>query len=235
MRTYTKYTDAVAKQLVDELPTIQGDPARYRLQMKAIGHSLGHQLILPLKKTGSADICVVCTVEDADFLARGLIEELEAEGLSNRIHLVCLWNDQIKEEGVSLSPIVRQYKEDFDSDNSVFVVIKAIISGACVVKTNLTRVISTATPSKIFVAAPVMLTGAEDNLSREFSSEINSKFEFVHFASDSEKDESENVVPGIGGSLYELLGFGGRKDKNKYVPEIVKERRQKIFGNSIIA
>jgi hypothetical protein len=75
-----------------------------------------------------------------------------------------------------------------------------------------------------------MLKGAEDRLSREFPAEIAKKFAFVHFATDSQKSaDGEEVIPGIGGSVYELLGFGDSKAKNKYVPNIVRERRRKEY------
>jgi len=179
----------------------------------------------------SSDICVISTVEDADFLARGLISELEAHGFADRIHFTCLWNDKIATEGVSLSPITRQYVEEFNPNDAIFVVVKAIISGACVVKTNLTRAITFSDPKKVLVAAPVMLEGAETRLQREFPSSISSKFEFLHFAIDNEKN-GEDVVPGVGGSLYELLGLRSRKEKNRYVPQIVKEPRNRLYGNS---
>jgi len=53
----------------------------------------------------------------------------------------------------------------------------------------------------------------------------------VTFAIDNKKD-GENVIPGIGGSVYELLGLGDSKEKNRYMPKIVKERRAKIYGES---
>ncbi|NHZ92483.1 hypothetical protein F2P45_26255 [Massilia sp. CCM 8733] len=232
MRTFTSYSnhDPVARQLVEELHTIQNNPLKYRDQMRQIGKHLGAGVAPQLDKGLENDICVVCTVEDADFLGRGLIEELEQRGFGSRLHLICLWNDKISKNGVSLSPITRQYKEDFDPKHSTFVVVKAIISGACVVKTNLTRAISFADPSEIFVASPVMLVGAEDRLAQEFPDAISSKFKFVHFVTDSEKAaDGESVLPGIGGSLYELLGLGNRTEKNRYVPDIVKERRKKFF------
>lgn len=238
MRTFThfSYEDPVAKQLVDELHTIQGNPMKYQEHMLQIGRHLGAGIIPKLPKNQTSAICVVCTVEDADFLARGLIEALEQDGFAERVHLVCLWNEKIRENGVSLSPISRQYKEDFPSENSIFIVVKSIISGACVVKTNLTRVVSFSQPARIIVASPVMLIGAEGRLEREFPPSISSKFEYVHFVTDTEKDkDGENVLPGIGGSLYELLGLGNQHEKNKYVPSIVKERRKRLFPAIAIA
>lgn len=230
MRSYTVYADRdpEAKVLVDALPNAKGDVSLYRRQMTALGAHLGSAVVAALPPGASEDICVVCTVEDADFLARGLIGCLEARGLGERVRLVCLWNDKIQDGTVSLSPIVRQYEERPHSDRSILVVVKAIISTACVVRTNLTRMISRSAPSKILVVAPVMFAGAESSLAAEFPPAISSQFEFIHFATDSER-EGENVVPGIGGSVYQLLGLGDCKEKNRYVPEIVKERRRTRF------
>jgi len=234
MRTFTPFCakDPDAKVLVNDLPKIQNAPEQYRAQMFKLGKHLADGILSSLDK--KAEVSVVCTVEDADFLARGLIEKLENSGFRDRVHLICLWNDKIREQSVSLSPIVKEYKDPDTDQSTVFVVVKSIISGACVVKTNLTHAISYSSPEKIYVAAPVMLVGAEDRLAGEFPASINSKFEFIHFATDTEKD-GENVLPGIGGSVYELLGLGNSKDKNKYVPKIVKERRAKYFGAPVLA
>lgn len=170
-------------------------------------------------------------MEDADFLARGLIEELEANSFQGRTRMICMWNQRVKGEGVSIAPILRTYQEEFDKDDPVFIIVKSIISGACVVRTNLTKVISMANPKRVFVVSPVMLRDAEKRLENEFPKEISRKFEFVHYATDSDKSpDGEEVLPGIGGSVYELLGLGDATAKNKYVPEIVRERRRKAFS-----
>ena len=90
------------------------------------------------------------------------------------------------------------------------------------------RAVSISNPERVFVVSPVMLKGAEDNLSEVFPKRISEKFEYIHFATDTGK-EGNNVVPGIGGSVYELLGLGNRSTKNKYTPQIVKDRRRKLF------
>jgi hypothetical protein len=230
MRSETEFSrrDPTARSLIDSLISFQGNSEQYRSTMRTIGARLGAS-IFPMLPVGNKDICVVCSVEDADFLARGFIEQLTAEGiLAERVHLICFWNDQIRENGVSLSPVTKQYKEHFPRESTV-VIVKSIISGACVVKTNLSRAISFTSAENVFVAAPVMLEGAQDKLSKEFPLKISEKFKFVHFVTDTEKD-GENVFPGIGGSVYELLGLGDFKQKNKYVPDIVKERRQLMFA-----
>jgi hypothetical protein len=230
MRAETSFSqrDPEALALVNKLATLKGNKAQYRDTMLAIGRHLAIG-IAPLLPT-DRHICIVCSVEDADFLARGFLEQLTMpNGVpKDCVHLLCLWNDKIREGGISLSPVIKQYKEDFPK-KSIIVVIKSIISGACVVKTNLSRAISFADPETIFVAAPVMLVGAENRLAQEFPLEISNRFQFVHFATDTEKN-GEDVVPGIGGSVYELLGLGNSREKNKYVPHIVKERREQLFA-----
>jgi hypothetical protein len=58
------------------------------------------------------------------------------------------------------------------------------------------------------------------NLMREFPEEISSKFHFITFAVDDEREGSE-VIPGIGGMVYPRLGLGDMGTKNRYIPEMV--------------
>lgn len=52
MRTFThfSYEDPVAKQLVDELHTIQGNPMKYQEHMLQIGRHLGAGIVPKLPK-----------------------------------------------------------------------------------------------------------------------------------------------------------------------------------------
>lgn len=237
-RNFTAFAeqDSIARALVDELPRMKGNVEGYRQKMRELGAQLADSLLPKLRDESTKDICVICTVEDADFLARGLIEELETHSLGPNTRMICMWNKRVKKEGVSISPVLRSYEEEFDKNNAVFIIVKSIISGACVVKTNLTRVISAANPTRVFVVAPVMLIDAEKRLAREFPEEISSKFEFVNFATDTERSpDGEEVIPGVGGSVYELLGLGDSTEKNKYVPEIVRERRRKVYPDVMAA
>ncbi|MCE4543271.1 MULTISPECIES: hypothetical protein [unclassified Caballeronia] len=235
-RTYTKFAiqDAEARSLVDAIASSDLGVAEYREQMRLLGMHLGTGVLETLRPETEHDICVVCTVEDADFLARGLIESLAERGLGERTRLLCLWNGKVREDGISISPVLRQYKETFNPSGTIFIVVKSIISGACVVKTNLTRALSSGNPSAVFVAAPVMLEGAEGRLSAEFPKQISERFQYVWFATDDEKD-GENVLPGIGGSVYERLGLGGEAQKNRHMPAIVKERRSKYADHAVVA
>ena len=93
-------------------------------------------------------------------------------------------------------------------------------------KTNLTNLIDQFDPERVVVVAPTMLSGAEDRLAREFPPDIASKFVYMSYATETEKDDND-LVPGLGGDVYERLGFGTRDEKNRYVPEIVKSRRER--------
>lgn len=224
--------DPKALKLVEELPQLKGNVEGYRDHMRELGNRLGTAITPNLIAKSGGDICVVCTVEDADFLARGLIDALTEAGFGPHVRLNCLWNKKVRVRSISTSPVVKQYSESYDHNGTVFIIVKSIISGACVVKTNLTRALSEVEPADIFVASPVMLDGAEARLKDEFPTSISNKFKFVHFATHFEKDEHENVLPGIGGSIYDLLGLGGEILKNNYIPALVKERRRELYPQS---
>ncbi|WP_295539166.1 hypothetical protein [uncultured Pseudacidovorax sp.] len=232
-REYTAIAnrDAEARRLVDEVADPGVDVSSYRELMRRMGRKLAQAIVPQIHTSVAGDVFVVCTVEDADFLARGVIDELSDAQMGSRVRLICLWNEKVREGAVSLSPIIKQYKEQSQAGAAAFIVVKSIISGACVVKTNLTRALSYQNPAQVFVASPVLLSGAQERLAAEFPPEISAKFEYVWFATDSDK-QGENVLPGIGGSVYERLGFGDECEKNKYVPEIVKERRRSHSTNN---
>jgi hypothetical protein len=229
-REYTPLasSDAEARSFMDSIADAGTSTDEYRRAMHELGRKLAIGVLHRITSDASENVYVVCTVEDADFLARGVIDELESRGFGSRIKLMCLWNAKVRDEAVSLSPILRQYREDPSSATASFIVVKSIISGACVVKTNLTRALSTIEPAQVFVLSPVLLKGAQKRLSEEFPTNISNKFEYVWMATDSEMD-GENVIPGIGGSVYERLGLGDEDSKNKYTPVIVKERRKKTY------
>lgn len=224
--------DPEVKALLGELirPSDEVLATRYRALMREVGEHLASGLLSEGVDRGhDKHICIVCTVEDADFLAAGVMDGLKNGGVADdRLYLQCFWNEKVRENGISLSPVTRQYSEKFDTSKATFVIVKSIISGACVVKTNLTRALSSAKDANVFVASPVMLEGAQIRLEEEFPKAISNRFKYVWFATDYEKN-GEDVLPGIGGSVYTRLGFKDEEDKNKHVPEIVKTRRNQRF------
>ena len=233
MRTFTSFSSSDTEKLLAQLVSADS-PSSYRHAMRQLGRQLAEHVAKQIPTVTQNAVCIACTVEDADFLARGLLEGLEQKGVgSARMKLVCFWNERVRRfNGVDtnsfdVAPVVKEYREAVDIRDSVLIVVKSIISGACVVKTNLASLIDEALPLRVIVAAPVMLKGAEQRLASEFPPSMSSKFEYFAFAIDDEKGADDNVVPGIGGSVYERLGF---EDKTTYVPEIVKERRRRAIS-----
>jgi len=173
------------------------------------------------------------SIEDADFLAQGILEPLEAQ--LGSVAFVCFWNCRTTPlglNGLATAPILKKYQEPID-DIDVLIIVKSIISGACVVKTNLQHLIQKNQPSQILIVAPVIYEKAEENLRREFELAITEMFRFLYLAKDSDRTAEGEVIPGIGGMIYERLGLNGQTDKNEYVPRIVKDRRAR-FCSSIL-
>ncbi|PTU67162.1 hypothetical protein DB032_20635 [Chromobacterium sp. Panama] len=204
----------------------------YRAAMAGLGSNLARYIAethAALLREVDRDIFVACTVEDADFLAKGIIEGL-ASRMSDEasLKLACFWNERAKESGYSVAPIQKQYLEPTSHSKVTVIIVKSVISGACVVKTNLMQMIEAVNPDSILVVAPVMHKDSRYRLKHEFPESISSKFEFLYFAEDAGKGDDGEVLPGVGGNVYDLLGLGGSEGKNKYLPEMVKSRRRRL-------
>lgn len=230
MRTYSSWADLNAKMLLDNLIKKPINHNDYRSIMEKLGEKLAKELIQQLH--GFNKILLICTNEDADFLARGVICALENLD-SLHVSLACFWNDRKSiSENIEVAPIIRRYIEPIKDSVDVFVVVKSIISSACVVRSNISELIFDKNPKYVFILSPVILVGAQQRLEAEFDKNITQNFRYLWLAEDSETSENGNVNPGIGGSVYELLGIGTSKDKNKYTPKIVSERRAHFSNNS---
>lgn len=170
-------------------------------------------------------VTLACSSEDADWLSKGILDDLQ----SRSVHpsLAVFWNlrnDPFDNRQYPVAPIVKSYIESSET-TEVLVICKSIISTSCVVRTNLTYLIEKINPSRIFIASPVLMGNAIESLKNEFPKAISEKFSFLYFAEDNEVNQAGEVIPGIGGSVYQRLGLESGPAKNKYVPEIVKERR----------
>jgi hypothetical protein len=219
-RTYESWVDDSVKLRLGLLleAAAPGRVSDYRQQMSALGMDLGRRLEPLLPTTG--DIVFVTTVEDADFLSHGVVSAIE---LGDRLKLFCYWNE--RDAHRDTAPIISRYEEPIDESRvSAVVIAKSVISGACVVRTNLIETLAKLHHDvPVFVVAPVMHSQAKTKLRREFEVGIAARFQFITCAVDSEKD-GENVKPGIGGSVYELLGLGDKHTKNRVRPRILSQR-----------
>ena len=230
-RQFSEDVSDVGKQYLDVLANDKTRVSDYANALYELGRELGNVLC---HKIGHRDenICVACTVEDADFLAKGVIESLNV--CYSQVSLACFWNQRqqlpFAQQTLSIAPIIRKYREPDVDDARILVIVKSVISGACVVKTNLTYLIQEMSPEVIFVVSPVIHSQAIGKLEREFPKAISEKFRYVYFAEDSEKLEDGNLVPGIGGSVYQRLGFKDQADKNRFTPDLVRTRREQLVS-----
>jgi len=212
-------------KLLDQLtkhPSVQD----YQTIMFELGKSLGSLAHSALPSNSKS--LLICTNEDADFLAKGVLDSLHDLG-RNSIAVACFWNERrsIKKTGYVAAPIIRQYVEHI-TDVDSFLVVKSIIASSCVVRTNIEALVHDMKPHKIVVLAPVILKGAEQRLEEQFSKNIAKNFRYIWFAKDTHMDRKGQVVPGIGGSVYKLLGIGTAETKNSYTPNLVKDRRASL-------
>lgn len=222
---WTKWADDKTKELLKSLSI--RDVEQNRQAMVTLGAKLAEVLLQDLSKSElmDHDICVACTVEDADYLAAGVFKKLE-EAMPGKCNLACFWNEKTSApeglEEFEIAPILKQYKEPVRPDKCVLVFVKSIVSDACFVATNINNLISDLNPTEIYVLAPVMLAGSERRVQGHFPSSIVQRFHYLRFAVDRGKYDSGWVDPGV--------GFGNEQQKNMIVPEIVKARREKMLA-----
>ncbi len=221
-RTFTADANEHTRELIEVLTNEATDPTSYRKVMHELGLALSAVLAKALATGASPkEVCLACTVEDADYLARGLLEGLEQHRPELEIRFSCFWNkpsiDPYEFDDLDIAPIIKSYKEPAKKECAL-VIVKSIISGGCVVATNITNLISDLEPTQIIIAAPIMLVESADHLQRHFGPELARRFEYIKFAIDTER--------GSGPSVYKRYGWTDASDKNKTVPDLVRSRRR---------
>jgi hypothetical protein len=226
MREYTIFAQQ-DEEIQANLSLLADKQTRAEIYANALS-ILGKKLALHInpKITSSEKIVLACTSEDADWLGKGILQTL----WNTNINLAVFWNLRAKVDNdreLTIAPIVKSYIEEI-SNCKTLIICKSIIYTSCVVRTNLMFLINQINPDKIFIVAPVMFKSAENSLNKEFESSISKKFEYIYFAIDDEISDEDEVIPGIGGNIYQRLGLGDTQIKNKYIPVLVKDRRNAI-------
>ena len=226
MREYTIFAQQ-DEEIQASLSLLADKQTRAEIYASAL-YALGKKLALLInpKITSSEKIVLACTSEDADWLGKGILQTLR----NTNINLAVFWNLRAKVDNdreLTIAPIVKSYIEE-TSNCKTLIICKSIIYTSCVVRTNLMFLINQINPDKIFIVAPVMFKSAENSLNKEFESSISKKFEYIYFAIDDEVSDEDEVIPGIGGNIYQRLGLGDTQIKNKYIPQLVKDRRNAI-------
>ena len=146
-RVYSKYTTKKTKEMLIYLTkkiTVQ----EYKISMFWVGMELGKKIISNNPK--EKYFYIVSTVEDADFLAKGVMECFK---LNNKgFNIACFWNSrETTSDNERISPVIRRYIEPYSPPGKAkgqVVILKSLISGACVVKTNIKEIIEKINPKK---------------------------------------------------------------------------------------
>lgn len=198
-------------------------------------HRLGQLLAMRLPRAElGAKVLLVCTSEDADFLARGLFEAIKPPKQPNGSSLAfaCLWQARfdpvstgLNRKRFEVAPVIKRYEEPIQDDIDSLIVVKSIIATSCVVRHALLDAVERKHPKRIFVVSPVIARGAQDSLRAEFPKKIARLFQFVYFAEDDAPGDDGMVWPGIGGNVHERLPLP--KTEGIVMPKIVAKRRDK--------
>jgi uracil phosphoribosyltransferase len=225
MRTFSTFISNRSKALkwLDVIADKATSPEDYRTSFQELGKILG-SIVVDDKRVKHQQILLCCTNEDADWLANGILETVSKE---NTVFMSVLWNKRHSpgnDEVYAVAPVVKTYLEPMHSCD-LLIVCKSIIYTSCVVRSNIQYLFEKVKPKHIIILSPVMYKGADTKLRAEFPTRISKDFEFVYLAQDDEANDKGEVVPGIGGSIYDRIGLGGKSNKNAYIPEIVKYRR----------
>ena len=226
-RTYRAEAPLIARQALERLMGLieQGQVEAYRETMVVLGGVLGD--MLSRKLPPETPVVLVCTVEDADFLASGVIEQLARH---RSVTVACFWNHRRTIGKRKVAPVLRRYVEPFPETRPVLVVVKSAISGSCVVRTNLVEVLSQMEdgPEQIHIVSPVMHVEAPQLLAQEFPQGWSEQLQYTVIAVDEERDGDGHIYPGVG-NPYTNLGWNGQAAKNRYRPRLVAERNQRFL------
>ena len=212
-----------SKKLLDNLLRSNGNSELYRNSMLKLGELLGEEVVNALSNT-HGNVLVISTAEDADFLQKGVSSALKKHDVETK--LAIFWNNhyQLGDGKGSVAPIIHKFLESGYENVQNVIIVKSVISGSCVVRTNLLELLDEVeNAEKVFVVSPVMYKDAEKSLRKEFPDEIANKFNFISFRIDGERASDGEVIPGIGGQVYQLLGIGDQPALNGYMPDVVKE------------
>ncbi len=221
-RRFTKFITPNAKKHLEALLS-SSSTKEYQNSMISLGVLLADVLLHNKSITTDKKVLVVSTAEDADFLQEGVSSELQRNHV--KIKRAIFWNNHYQlSNNTSVAPVVNKFLESGYKDSTDIIIVKSIMSGSCVVKTNLLALFDYLDRMEnIFIVSPVMHKNSKEKLKAEFPQQIADKFRFISFAIDEIRTDSGEVQPGIGGSVYERLGFNKPPVETGYMPNTVRD------------
>lgn len=219
-RTYTEIATTRAKKQLQDLLDSSSAPVAYRNSMIELGKLLADAVSPSLENKSTL---IVSTAEDADYLQFGVSSSLKSKGIDTK--LAVFWNHHYQlTNSSSVAPIVHKFIEPGYKCVKNIIVVKSVMSGSCVVRTNLIEMLDEVKRAEhVFILSPVAHKNSEEKLKKEFPKHISDKFKFFCFAIDDKRDVSGEVVPGIGGQIYDLLGLSKQPVLSSYMPKVVED------------
>lgn len=219
-RTYTEIATARAKKQLQDLLDSNSAPVAYRNSMIELGKLLADAVSPSLENKSTL---IVSTAEDADYLQFGVSSSLKSKGIDTK--LAVFWNHHYQlTNSSSVAPIVHKFVEPGYKCVKNIIVVKSVMSGSCVVRTNLIEMLDEVKRAEhVFILSPVAHKNSEEKLKKEFPKHISDKFKFFCFAIDDKRDVSGEVIPGIGGQIYDLLGLSKQPVLSSYMPKVVED------------
>lgn len=109
-RIYSNLSNCSIRNWLETLTDKNVEPENYKKTMTNIGVSLGESILATIGSNSS--VYLASTVEDADFLAKGMLKSLD-----NRVSYLafaCFWNQLFSPsqlEYLKVAPILREYQE----------------------------------------------------------------------------------------------------------------------------
>lgn len=222
-RIYTPIATIEAQKQLDRLLESIGTPEAYQSTMTELGRLLAESILSDFTEASCKSAIVVSTAEDADFLQYGVSTVLKLHEINTK--LAVFWNHhyQLPSKN-SVAPILHSFIEPNYEEMQSVIIVKSVMSGSCVVRTNLIAMLDKIkNVENIFILSPVAHKDSRRKLKAEFPEEISSKFKFIFFAEDDVKNGEGEVIPGIGGQIYDLLGLENQPALTGYMPNVVKE------------
>lgn len=90
-RIYSNLVDRSIQALLDTVADKNTEPALYQETMTKLGMLLGEAVLSQIRDE-QCNVYLACTVEDADFLARGMLVHLEEH--LKKVTFACFWNQR---------------------------------------------------------------------------------------------------------------------------------------------
>lgn len=193
----------------------------YRTAMYALGKALG-LVFCKYQTVADRSVYIGTPAEDADYLARGMIDTLVDAGAE--VRFACYWTAPRKDGPLAFTKaplITREYKDPFPEYIDHLIAIRSSIARAYTAKFSLDYFADDANYCRSHIIAPVMWSSAWHDITENSNLDKQAPMVWT-FALD--EDEGDDLNAGVGGDVYRRLELGPDDMRHALLPTIVHER-----------